>query len=145
MDDMIRGLDDSQAVRVLTTFARARLRAGGVAETEWTPELDWALRQDFPAEADAGRAASVSEGDLGRQALLLLADDPQNRDALTALIEGPPAGVVRGRRHRRPRRRHAGGAPDPRTLRAGQGREDPHQDREEADPGQPAEGSRSLA
>lgn len=90
MDDMIRGLDDSQAVRVLTTFARVRLRAGGVAETEWTPELDRALRQDFPAEADAGRAASVSEGDLARQALLLLADDPQNRDALTALIEGPP-------------------------------------------------------
>ena len=90
MDDMIRGLDDSQAVRVLTTFARVRLRAGGVAETEWTPELDRALRQDFPAEADAGRAASVSEGDLARQALLLLADDPQNRDALAALIEGPP-------------------------------------------------------
>ena len=90
MDDMIRGLDDSQAVRVLTTFARARLRAGDVAETEWTPELDRALRQDFPAEADAGRAASVSEGDLARQALLLLADDPQNRNALTALIAGPP-------------------------------------------------------
>jgi len=87
---MIRGLDDSQAVRVLTTFARVRLRAGGVAETDWTPELDRALRQDFPAEADAGRAASVSEGDLARQALLLLADDPQNRDALTALIAGPP-------------------------------------------------------
>src|SRR5271157_3961775 len=90
MDDMIRGLDNSQAVRVLTTFARVRLRAGGVAETEWTPELDRALRQDFPAEADAGRAASVSEGDLARQALLLLADDPQNREALAALIEGPP-------------------------------------------------------
>jgi len=90
MDDMIRGLDNSPAVRVLTTFARVRLRAGGVAETEWTPELDRALRRDFPAEADAGRAASVSEGDLARQALLLLADDPQNRDALTALIEGPP-------------------------------------------------------
>src|SRR5271165_572614 len=90
MDDMIRGLDDSQAVRVLTTFARVRLRAGGVAETEWTPELDRALRQDFPAEADAGRAGSVSEGDLTRQALLLLADDPQNREALAALIAGPP-------------------------------------------------------
>ena len=47
MDDMIRGLDDSQAVRVLKTFARARLRAGGVAETEWTPELDRALRRIF--------------------------------------------------------------------------------------------------
>ena len=90
MDDRIRGPDDAQAVRVLATFARAWLRAGGVAETEWTPELDRALRQDFPAEADAGRAASVSEGDLARQALLLLADDPQNREALAALIEGPP-------------------------------------------------------
>ena len=145
MDDMIRGLDDSQAVRVLTTFARVRLRAGGVAETEWTPELDRALRQDFPAEADAGRAASVSEGDLARQALLLLADDPQNREALAALIEGPPPeSFSRGRRGR-PHHRRAGGAPDPRALRAGQGREDPHQDREEADPGQPAEGSRAEA
>src|SRR5208283_103231 len=51
---------------------------------------DRALRQEFPAEADAGRAASVSEGDMARQALLLLADDPQNRDALAALIAGPP-------------------------------------------------------
>ena len=91
LDDMIRGLNDSQAVRVLTTFAGARLRAGGVAETAWTPELDGALRLDFPAETDAGRAGSgpVSEGDLARQALLLLADDPQNREILTALIEGP--------------------------------------------------------
>jgi hypothetical protein len=89
MDDMIRGLDDSQAVRVLTTFARAQLRAGGVAETEWTPDLDGALRLDFPAETDAGHAGSVSEGDLARQALLLLADDSQNREMLAALIEGP--------------------------------------------------------
>ena len=28
MDDMIRGLDDARAVRVVETFARARLRAG---------------------------------------------------------------------------------------------------------------------
>jgi hypothetical protein len=69
-------VDDSQAVRVLTTFARARLRAGGVADMEWTSELDRAFCQDFPSEAEAGRAASVSEGDLARQALLLLADDP---------------------------------------------------------------------
>ena len=89
MDDMIRGLDNARAVRVVETFAQARLRAGGVAETEWTPELDRVLRQDFPIEADAGWAASVSEGDLARQALLLLADDPQNREALAALIAGP--------------------------------------------------------
>jgi hypothetical protein len=54
IDDMIRRLDNSQAVRVLTTFARARLRVGDVAETEWTPELDRALRLGFPAETDAG-------------------------------------------------------------------------------------------
>jgi hypothetical protein len=88
--DMIRGLDDSQAVRVLTTFGRARLRTGGVAETEWTPELDRALRLGYPADTDAGRAASVSEGDLARQALLLLADDPQYRETLSVLIEGSP-------------------------------------------------------
>jgi hypothetical protein len=90
LDDLIRRMDNSRAVRVLTTFAKARLRAGGVAETEWTPELDRTLRMGFPAETDAGRAASVSEGDLARQALLLLADDPQYRETLAALIEGSP-------------------------------------------------------
>jgi hypothetical protein len=89
-DDTIRELDNSQAVRVLTAFARARLRGGGVGETEWTPELDRALRLEFPTETKAGQAASVSEGDLARQALLLLADDPQDRETLAALIEGSP-------------------------------------------------------
>ena len=146
-DDTIRGLDNSQAVRVLTTFARARLRGGGVGETEWTPELDRALRLGFPAGTDAGPAASVSEGDLARQALLLLADDPQDRETLAVLIEGSP----------RSRSRSSGSAPslsslrcswrypDPRDLRAGQEGEDLHQDREEADVGQPAEGTRAKA
>ena len=89
---MIRGLDDARAVRVLKAFAKPRLHAGGEAETAWTPELERALRREFPAEAGAARAVAgtVSEGDLARQALLLLADDPQNREALAALIEGPP-------------------------------------------------------
>ncbi len=92
IDDMIRGLDDARAVRVLKAFAKPRLHAGGEAETTWTPELEQALRREFPAEAGAARAVavSVSEGDLARQALLLLADDPQNREALTFLIENPP-------------------------------------------------------
>ena len=115
---------------MLTTFARARLRAGGVAETEWTPELDRALRQDFPAEADAGRAASVSvsEGDLARQVLLLLADDPQNHEALAALIEGFPPETFFGVSEVALMPVLVVLQTDVGFFPMGQGREDPHQD-----------------
>ena len=88
MDDMIRGLDDSQAVRVLTTFARVRLAPGRGGDGVDAGTRS-GLAQVFPAEADAGRAASVSEGDLARQAA-----PPGRRPAkprcVTAPIAGPP-------------------------------------------------------
>src|SRR5689334_3394969 len=86
MDEDIKDLDDAQAVRVATTFARAQLHPGGESETVWTPELEGALRSLFPVKAGA---VPVSKGDLARQVLLLLADDAKNRDTLTALIKGP--------------------------------------------------------
>jgi hypothetical protein len=86
MEEVIRKLDDATAVRVLTAFVQPRLRAGGY-ETQLTPDVRQALQQELAGLAPT--AGTASEADLARQALLVLADDPQNRAALTALIEGP--------------------------------------------------------
>ncbi len=87
MQNLIQDLDDATAIRVLRTFATARSRDGD-DHTGWSPELQQALVESTDA-SDA--ADAVTEGELAREALLLLADDPDNRQGLTALIEGPPA------------------------------------------------------
>ncbi len=84
LQSRIQTLDDATARRVLTTFARAQAQA---AEMAFTPELRQALQQ-FAAALETA-TGSISEGDLARAALLLLADDPQQQPILTALIEGP--------------------------------------------------------
>ena len=86
MEDLIRNLDDATAERILATITRPRLRAGGV-EAGWTPELGRALGEAFDVAPAAGGATSA--GDLARQALLVLAEDPQHREGLAALIRGP--------------------------------------------------------
>ncbi len=87
MQELIRNLDDATAIRVLRTFATARSRDGDY-QTDWSPEL----RQTLVESTNASDAPdAVDEGELAREALLLLADDPDNRQGLTALIEGPPA------------------------------------------------------
>jgi hypothetical protein len=83
LQDRIASLDDATARRVLATFARAQ---AAPAETALTPELRQALREFAPGPEVA--AGSISEGDLARAALLLLADDPQRQPILAALIEG---------------------------------------------------------
>ena len=55
------------------------------------------LAPGFSGRGRRWSAASVFEGDLARQALFLLADDPENRDAAHRPDRRPPAGVVRGR------------------------------------------------
>ncbi|HRD68442.1 MAG TPA: hypothetical protein PKY50_20135, partial [Candidatus Competibacter sp.] len=77
-------LDDAAARRVLATCARAQATP---TETALTPELRQALRE-FATGPEAA-VGSISEGDLARAALLLLADDPQQQPILAALIEGP--------------------------------------------------------
>jgi hypothetical protein len=98
MDELIQELDDSQAVRVVRAFAGGRLRAGGVAETEWTPEIEQVLREAFPDAAIAATAAgptgTVSEGDLARDAVRLLADDPDYREAVAFLSGIPPEAEI---------------------------------------------------
>lgn len=87
MQERIQNLDDATAIRVLRTFATARRRDGDY-HTDWSPEL----RQTLVESTDAlDTSDAVGEGELAREALLLLADDPENHPSLTALIEGPPA------------------------------------------------------
>lgn len=84
IQDRIASLDDATARRVLDSIARAQPTS---AETALTPELRRALR-DFATGVEIA-TVPVSDGDLARAALLLLADDPQRQPILTALIEGP--------------------------------------------------------
>jgi hypothetical protein len=82
----IASLDDATAVYLLSTVARPRLRAGNV-ETALTPEIGEALRDGFgPATGDR-----PSEGELAREALLVLAADPAMEAPLTALLHGSQA------------------------------------------------------
>jgi len=85
MEDKIRHLDDATAIRLLSDVAQLYARAGGV-ETRWTPELRRALME---GSGVSGGAAPVSEGELARQTLLLLAEDASTRDALEARLEAP--------------------------------------------------------
>jgi hypothetical protein len=80
----IASLDDPTALRLLSTVARPRLRAGNL-ETSLTPDLGDALRDAF------GPPSSVrpTDGDLARAALLLLAADPAMEPPLAALLDGP--------------------------------------------------------
>jgi hypothetical protein len=82
----IASLDDAAALRLLSAVARPRLRAGDV-ETALTPEIGEALRDAFGASA----GARPTEGDLAREALLVLAADPAMEAPLTALLDGPQA------------------------------------------------------
>ena len=82
----IATLDDRAALDIVTRYAAARLRAGEL-ETECTPDIRQALTDEFGTST----AGEVSEGDLARAALAVLAEDPRNHDMLQAFLDGPPA------------------------------------------------------
>lgn len=88
MQDLIENLDDPTAIRVLQAFASARSRDGGY-ETDWSPALQQGIVEGL--ELSDVPSDRVSEGDLARQALLLLAESPDEREALEAMIKNPPA------------------------------------------------------
>ena len=86
MQESIISLDDATAIRVLQAFSTARGRQGNY-ETHWSPEL----RQRLLEELEPSQLPdAVNEGELAREALLLLASDPQNQEPLTALIQASP-------------------------------------------------------
>jgi hypothetical protein len=90
LEDTIPKLDDDRAKRVLAAIGLG-LRPAEGTEVAWSPELGRALQAAFGAELDASPTPEghVSEGDLAREALLVLAQDPQYREPVAALIRGP--------------------------------------------------------
>ena len=87
MEQLIRSFDDTTAICVMRTFATARSRRGD-CETAWSADLRNALA--VSAGLSAGSTATVADGDLAREALLLAAQDPDNQAPLSALIAGSP-------------------------------------------------------
>lgn len=81
MDEVIRMLDDAAAQRILARIARSRLPAGATPPA-WTPDLCQALAEAF---AVSPAAQPPTDGELARQALLLLAEDPARRNAIHAM------------------------------------------------------------
>jgi len=69
---MIQNLDDSKAEQILLAITRS-LRGSGVKPPPWSPDLEHALAFEFHVEPGT---PPVSDGELARQALLLLAGDP---------------------------------------------------------------------
>ncbi len=83
MQELIKNLDDAAAVRILQTYSAAQCRRGNF-ETRMSDEL----RQGLVKELDGFELPdAVNEGDLAREALLILAHDQNNVEPLTALIE----------------------------------------------------------
>ncbi len=94
LEDQIRRLDDDTAVRILETAAGARWHAEVEAyQTELTPELAQALRDAFVVASE--ESATAGRGDLAREALVVLAADPQQRPALEAFVQNPSATPTR--------------------------------------------------
>ena len=87
MKDNISQLDDTTAIRMLNTVTQAKMRMD-TYKTDWTPETRQALQDAFdipPSESQA------SEGDIARQSLLLLAEDPGASEVMKALLKNPTA------------------------------------------------------
>lgn len=87
MNDQIAQLDDATAQRILDTLARITMRTEHVI-TDLTPDQRQVLQDAFGTNE---ATAPVSEGDLARQALMLLAQDPERSANLQAMLDaGPP-------------------------------------------------------
>jgi hypothetical protein len=74
--DLIQSLDDKKAQLILKRIASSQPAPGG-ARITWDPEMAKALAQEFEIVEPTGGATRISEGELARQALLVLAADPE--------------------------------------------------------------------
>lgn len=84
MNDFINNLDDRDAVRILSVMANAH-RNEQDTETELTPELKDALKAFSSGTSDF---QAIPEGDMAREMLNFLADDPELRENIRALANG---------------------------------------------------------
>ena len=81
MNDSIRNLDDLAAQHILAVIAKSRAHSGG-EDIPWNSGLRQALAGEFQVQPGA---VPVSEGELARQALLVLAEDPETRQAIETM------------------------------------------------------------
>jgi len=88
MNDFIQTLNDQTAVKLLSTIAKPHIDAGG-NDTELTSELCDTLKNEFGSQE---ATESVSDGDMARHALQLLAQDQQMRERIRAMVEIPQLG-----------------------------------------------------
>ncbi len=84
MREIIEGLEDYRAKDILAKIAETLKRRG--YENSWSPEMGPALRDTFKPD---DCLQPVSEGDLARHALLILAEDPIYREPIRSFIQGP--------------------------------------------------------
>jgi hypothetical protein len=85
MEELVKSLDDVTAIRILGILAR---RSTGDFQTELTPEIVRVLRNEFDVSPEPGQ---TSKGDLARQALVVLAQNSETREAIARLnISTPP-------------------------------------------------------
>lgn len=85
MNEIIRELEDDDAVRIFTTITKHQF-SDQDGEGELTGELIGALADELGVEPDAGRA---SDGDVAREALQLLATDDELERRIVAMAEAP--------------------------------------------------------
>jgi hypothetical protein len=88
MPDLIQSLDDKTAQRILNRIAGSQPAPGGT-RIAWSPDIARALADEFQIAEPSGGAARVSEGELARQALLVLAEDPEAAIAIERLASMP--------------------------------------------------------
>jgi hypothetical protein len=91
MADLIQSLDDATAQWVLERIVRPGPAVAG-SEMAWSPEVKEALEKEFQVSEGSGAADGISKGELARQALAVLAEDPEKKVAIErAVAAGPPA------------------------------------------------------
>jgi hypothetical protein len=77
-------------VRLLTTVTNALQQQAAAFATEPTDDVRTAVAE-FAEREHGASPAPVTDGDLARSALLVLAEDEERAQALDALLDGPPA------------------------------------------------------
>ena len=88
----IEQLNNADAVRILDTLRKNALNSNE-SVTECSTELQEALQAEFGSPTET---SPVSQGDMARAALTLLAEDPQLAANIQALTSPPPVKFLSG-------------------------------------------------
>jgi len=90
--ELISGLDDERAVRILEAVTQARVRRGE-QPPEWGDEAAKGLREAFGVPQPGGpvMGGPVTGGDVARAALLVMAEEPETRQAIETMARHMPA------------------------------------------------------